>query len=56
MGERLVEWWRDFSCRMGWHKKPAAITFDGASLGGRCPRCGVRVLQDSQGKWFGIGR
>lgn len=28
------------------------VGFDGASMGGRCPKCGRRVLQDSQGNWF----
>ena len=40
---------------LGWHLPPEAQTFDGCSLGGRCPRCNKRVLQDSQGGWFSIG-
>lgn len=47
--------WQRFLCNvMGWHKRPQLIGFDGCSLGGACPRCGRRVLQDSQGNWFGI--
>lgn len=34
------------------HKQPLEIGFDGCSMTGRCPRCGKRVLQDSQGNWF----
>lgn len=26
--------------------------FDGASNTDRCKRCGLRILQDSQGGWF----
>jgi hypothetical protein len=40
-------------CRvMGWHKRPNDIGFDGASSFGQCPRCGEKVLLDSQGNWF----
>jgi hypothetical protein len=41
-------------CRvMGWHKAPAdGVGFDGCSFNGTCPRCGQRVMQDSQGNWF----
>ena len=41
-----------FCIKMGWHKRPIRIGFDGASHNGKCPRCGKRVLQDSQGNWF----
>lgn len=41
-----------FCKKMGWHKQPANITFDGCSNGGVCPRCGDKVLQDSNGDWF----
>jgi hypothetical protein len=37
---------------MGWHKAPETKGFDGCSFNGRCPRCGKRVLMDSQGNWF----
>ena len=40
-------------CRFwGWHKRPEKTGFDGASLNGTCPRCGEKVMQDSQGNWF----
>lgn len=38
---------------MGWHLSPRAISSDGFQSSGNCPRCGVRVLLDSQGNWFG---
>ncbi len=40
---------------LGWHKAPVKQSFDGCSFGGKCPRCGRPVLQDSQGDWFSIG-
>ena len=50
--QRKFALWR---CRvLDWHKAPRAQTFDGASFGGRCPRCDSRVLQDSQGNWFSV--
>jgi hypothetical protein len=40
-------------CRtMGWHLAPKEQGFDGCSATGVCPRCGERVMQDSQGNWF----
>ena len=40
---------------LGWHNDKGGVqTFDGASFGARCGRCGVRVLQDSQGNWFEV--
>lgn len=44
-------WFCDF---WGWHKAPTQQGFDGASFNGKCPRCGRKVLQDSQGNWFDI--
>jgi hypothetical protein len=41
-----------FCRKMGWHLAPKEQSFDGASFNGTCPRCGVHVLQDSQGNWF----
>lgn len=42
-----------FLCeKLGWHKAPLIQGFDGCSSTGICPRCGVYVLQDSQGNWF----
>lgn len=43
------EW---FCTVMSWHRAPAKVGFDGISLNGVCPRCGKKVLQDSQGNWF----
>ena len=37
---------------MGWHLAPDHQGFDGCSFFGICPRCGKRVLLDSQGNWF----
>jgi len=47
----LPKW---FCHNLGWHLQPKKIGFDGASLQGVCPRCGQRVLQDSQGNWFSV--
>lgn len=46
--------WR---CRvMDWHGRPESITvLGGFQPEGKCPRCGVRLLRDSQG-WFAIER
>ena len=41
-----------FCDRLGWHIAPDRQFFDGCSLVGICPRCGKKVLQDSQGNWF----
>jgi hypothetical protein len=42
-------------CRwLHWHRAPLVQSFDGASFGGRCSRCGVKVLYDSQGNWFEV--
>lgn len=41
-----------FCHKMGWHLAPIAQKFDGCSFSGDCPRCGKKVLQDSQGNWF----
>lgn len=50
-----MTWWQRFLCNvMGWHKRPILMGFDGCSLNGTCPRCGRRVLQDSQGNWFSL--
>jgi hypothetical protein len=39
-------------CRvMGWHLAPKDQEHNGANMAGNCPRCGKRVLQDSQGGW-----
>ena len=43
---------RWFCNKMGWYKSPKVMGFDGASMGGECPRCQKKVLQDSQGNWF----
>ena len=39
---------------LGWHLEPERQGYDGCSYGGKCPRCGKDVLQDSQGNWFAI--
>lgn len=41
-----------FCHKMGWHKAPYSIGFDGCSATGTCPRCNKEVLCDSQGNWF----
>lgn len=43
---------RWFCDKMGWHKSPNTIGFDGCSATGTCPRCGKHVMCDSQGNWF----
>ena len=49
MRRRLGLW----LCRvMDWHRPPTTQGFNGISFFGICPRCGVRVLMDSQGNWF----
>jgi len=45
----LPRWFCD---KMGWHLPPEWRGFDGCSFTGVCPRCGEKVLQDSQGNWF----
>ena len=35
-----------------WHLAPIVQGFDGCSCNGTCPRCGKKVMQDSQGNWF----
>jgi len=56
MIRRIHQWWGRLACnKLGWHKAPIAQTFDGCSYYGDCPRCGHRVLQDSQGNWFSVG-
>lgn len=54
----MAKTWREkwFCGLMGWHLGPHEISSDGFQCSGVCPRCGVRVLLDSQGNWFGIGR
>jgi len=37
---------------LGGHIAPTKQGFDGCSKNGICPRCGKKVLQDSQGNWF----
>ena len=41
-----------FCDKMGWHKAPERVGFDGCSMNGKCSRCGKDVLQDSNGDWF----
>jgi hypothetical protein len=41
-----------FCEKLGWHRAPTNVGFDGCSRTGTCPRCGKSVLQDSQGNWF----
>jgi hypothetical protein len=49
--QRFLRWACD---HLDWHKPCPPWGFDGASLSGRCCRCGRRVLQDSQGNWFAV--
>ncbi len=51
LNDRLPIW---FCNHMGWHLAPRQQGFDGCSFNGICPRCGKRVLQDSQGNWFDV--
>jgi hypothetical protein len=39
-------------CKLGFHKAPKKVTFDGCSYEGECSVCNKGVLQDSQGNWF----
>jgi hypothetical protein len=51
----LIDWKSNniwFCEKMGWHKPPERVGFDGCSMEGFCPRCGKHVLRDSQGNWF----
>ena len=41
-----------FCTAMGWHFEPDKKASDGCSMYGNCPRCGKRVMLDSQGNWF----
>jgi len=36
----------------GWHKEPKEISSDAVNSKGVCPRCGKKVMLDSQGNWF----
>ena len=47
-----------WSCSIvGWHNGNAGPrSFDGCSLHAVCSKCGIEVLQDSQGNWFTLGR
>ena len=49
----LPRWFCD---KLGWHLAPREVGFDGANVKGICPRCGKRVMQDSQGNWFEVER
>lgn len=41
--------------KLGWHLPPSIVEHDGCSYHGRCYRCGIHVMQDSQGNWFSGG-
>jgi len=45
----LPKWFCD---KLHWHLAPKHKASDGCSLSGICPRCGEKVMQDSQGNWF----
>lgn len=49
----LPRWFCD---KMGWHLKPKKIERDQVNQKGICPRCGIHVMRDSQGNWFGSGK
>ena len=37
----------------GWHNgKGGTQSFDGCSYHAACSKCGIEVMQDSQGNWF----
>jgi len=38
--------------RLGWHLMPKELSSDGFNVIGKCPRCGKKIMQDSQGNWF----
>lgn len=43
-------------CRlMEWHIPNDLQDFDGVNWVSTCKKCGIVILQDSQGNWFGIG-
>ena len=56
--QRWLVVWRRFNCEtLGSHYAPTSgMGFDGATVNGRCPHCGRRVGQDSQGNWFSFAR
>ena len=42
-----------FLCKyLGWHKEPKNIMVERINFKGTCPRCGKKVMMDSQGNWF----
>ena len=44
-----------YSCTvLGWHDGKGKLnkTFDGCSVHSTCSKCGIDVMQDSQGNWF----
>lgn len=51
----LIRWWVRFSCWTGNHFRPEYFPEgDGFQPVGYCPKCGVRIAQDSQGNWFSL--
>lgn len=49
----LNRWLPKWACGwLGWHLPPKTQEFNGCHFTGPCPRCGRRMLQDSQGNWF----
>lgn len=47
----LLPNWQWICTKLGWHRPPNYLDFDGCSSNGSCPRCGKHVMQDSQGNW-----
>ena len=45
--------WHDV---MQWLRPSGAYSFDGVSVGTTCRDCPRRILMDSQGNWFHVGR
>lgn len=47
---------RIFCEGMGWHRASGLVGFDGCSATSQCITCDKRILQDSQGNWFAVGK
>lgn len=45
-----------FLCWIGWHAPRYPVDFDGCSEMSVCKHCGDRLLCDSWGGWFSIGK
>ena len=43
---------RWFCDKLGWHKHPNEMNFDGNLTFGICPRCGEQIFRDESNNWY----